>query len=172
MTDAMATRHETRIRVRYTECDPMGVAHHSVYAVWLEMARTEMLRATGRTYAAMEAAGAFLVITRLDLRYRRPIRYDDLLEVCVWVERSTAARVDHGYEITLIEPGTPSSTESNPTGAGGVETAGGVLADAAPGIAPPAVPAGTVCTTATTQLACVGADGRVRPMPEWLRGIG
>ena len=36
------------IRVRYCECDPMGVVHHTVYPVWFEMGRTELLRDTGR----------------------------------------------------------------------------------------------------------------------------
>ena len=37
------------IRVRYCECGPMGVVHHTVYHVWFEMGRTELLRGTGRT---------------------------------------------------------------------------------------------------------------------------
>ena len=36
---------ETKITVRYAETDQMGVAHHSVYAVWYEVARTEFSRA-------------------------------------------------------------------------------------------------------------------------------
>ena len=31
-------------RVRYAECDPMGYVHHTVFPVWFEMARTELLR--------------------------------------------------------------------------------------------------------------------------------
>ena len=38
------------LRVRYPECDPMNVAHHSAYAVWLELARTELLREQGLAY--------------------------------------------------------------------------------------------------------------------------
>lgn len=34
---------ETEIRVRYNECDPMGVVHHAIYPVWFEMGRTELL---------------------------------------------------------------------------------------------------------------------------------
>ena len=35
---------ETKITVRYAETDQMGVAHHSVYAVWYEVARTEFAK--------------------------------------------------------------------------------------------------------------------------------
>ena len=31
---------ETKVKVRYQETDQMGVAHHSVYPIWYEEART------------------------------------------------------------------------------------------------------------------------------------
>ena len=52
--------HDTAIRVRYCECDPMGVVHHANYAIWFEMGRTEMLRSQGGNYRDLEAAGRFL----------------------------------------------------------------------------------------------------------------
>ena len=54
------------VRVRYAECDPMRVAHHSVYATWFELARTELLRARGLAYRECEAAGVFFVGLGLD----------------------------------------------------------------------------------------------------------
>ena len=94
-----------RIRVRYCECDPMGVAHHAAYAPWLEIARTEMLRESGVTYADMERAGVFLVITRLECRYRRPIYYDDLVEVRTRVVGGSKVKIQHEYEIVVVEGG-------------------------------------------------------------------
>ena len=69
------------MRVRYCECDPMGVAHHSACVAWFEMGRTELLRGTGITYRAMEEAGMLLVVTKLEIRYKLPGRYDDELVV-------------------------------------------------------------------------------------------
>ena len=43
------------IRVRYAECDPMQIAHHASYPVWMEMGRTELLRAQGANYRECEA---------------------------------------------------------------------------------------------------------------------
>lgn len=40
----MPASHSIIFRVRYNECDPMSVAHHTAYPVWFEMGRTEMLR--------------------------------------------------------------------------------------------------------------------------------
>ncbi|MEY5033287.1 MAG: Acyl-CoA thioester hydrolase YbgC, partial [Planctomycetota bacterium] len=64
--------HSIEVRVRYPECDPMGVVHHAVYPIWFEMGRTEMLRAAGGSYRDMEAAGVFLAVVRLEVRFRRP----------------------------------------------------------------------------------------------------
>ena len=69
------------VRVRYVECDPMRVAHHSSYVAWLEMSRTELLRARGFAYKDLEASGVLMVVARLSLKYRRPARYDDVLDV-------------------------------------------------------------------------------------------
>ncbi len=35
------------MRVRYNECDPMGFVHHCNYLTYMEIGRTEMLRASG-----------------------------------------------------------------------------------------------------------------------------
>jgi acyl-CoA thioester hydrolase len=132
-----------QIRVRYCECDPMGVAHHAAYAPWLEIARTELLRATGTTYADLERAGTFLVITELTVRYRRPIFYDDVVEVRTRVAGGSRVKIEHRYEIVVLEDGAH----------------GGNGATRIPG---------ELVTSAATTLVCVGKDGKVQPLPEWL----
>ena len=87
------------VRVRYCECDPMGVAHHSVFPVWFEMARTELLRRTGASYRDVEASGVYLVVARLNVRYRRPARYDDELTVRVETVPSGGIKLEHRYEV-------------------------------------------------------------------------
>lgn len=91
--------HSTMIRVRYCECDPMGVAHHSVYAVWFEIGRTELLRAQGGDYRSLEARGVFLAVAKLDVRYRRPARYDDVLELTTHLEDVGHVKIEHRYEL-------------------------------------------------------------------------
>jgi acyl-CoA thioester hydrolase len=91
--------HEIEVRVRYPECDPMGFVHHAVYPVWLEMGRTEMLRASGGDYRALEEAGVFLAVVRLDLRYRRPARYDDLVRVRTHLLAPGPVKIEHSYEV-------------------------------------------------------------------------
>jgi acyl-CoA thioester hydrolase len=138
-----------QVRVRYCECDPMGVAHHASYAPWLEIGRTELLRDVGASYAAMERSGFYLVVTRLELRYRRPIRYDDLVEVRTVVESTTRIKIRHAYELVLVERD-----------------------GRAPDRTDPAVPRDLVCSVGSSELACVSRDGRPRELPAWLSGGG
>ena len=88
------------IRVRYPECDPMGVAHHTAYPVWFEMGRTELLRqGSGLRYRDLEAQGVFFAVTRLDVRYKHPARYDDLLTLRTRITGTGRARIEHTYEL-------------------------------------------------------------------------
>ncbi len=87
------------IRVRYCECDPMGVVHHTVYPVWFEMGRTELLRSTGRTYRELEAQGILLAVVKLEVRYRAPARYDDLLELRTTLRSAGHVKIEHDYEL-------------------------------------------------------------------------
>jgi acyl-CoA thioester hydrolase len=90
---------EITIRVRYAETDRMGLLHHANYPIYFEQGRTELLRTLGFTYRDLEDQGFLLVLARLDVRYRVPARYDDLLTLETRVIRTTAVRIEHGYRV-------------------------------------------------------------------------
>ena len=90
---------ETTIRVRYAETDAMGVVHHAAYVPWLELARTEWMRARGQTYADFERDGFALPVTELSVRYHSPARYDDLVVVRGWVEEVRSRGITFRYEV-------------------------------------------------------------------------
>jgi acyl-CoA thioester hydrolase len=92
--------HTTTHRVRYDECDPMGFVHHSKYLQYFEIGRTELLRASGGRYREMESAGQYVVVIRVDCRYRRPARYDDLINIHTRIQKVTAAKIIHHYQVT------------------------------------------------------------------------
>ena len=48
---------ETEIVVRYQETDQMGVVHHSVYPIWFECGRTDLIQKAGITYGQLEKDG-------------------------------------------------------------------------------------------------------------------
>ena len=100
---------EVSIRVRYAETDRMGLLHHANYLVYFEQGRTELLRSCGLTYKELEDQGFLLVLSKIEVRYRSPARYDDLLTLKTSVVRTTAVRIDHRYELfrdgTLLAEG-------------------------------------------------------------------
>ena len=96
-----ARQHEVEVRVRYAECDAMGYLHHAKYFEYFELARTGLLRHKGHRYRDLEAEGVFFVVARIECRFKRPIRYDDVVVVRTEVTRTTRARVEHRYEILL-----------------------------------------------------------------------
>ena len=86
---------ETRIRVRYAETDRMGLVHHANYLVYFEQARTELLRTLGATYKDMEDQGYYLVVSKIEVRYRSPAHYDDVLTIRTTVTRTSPVRLEH-----------------------------------------------------------------------------
>ena len=92
-------RHTITLRVRYPEVDAMGYLHHSRHLQYFELGRVELLRARGHRYADLEAAGVFFVVVKADLKYRRPARYDDEVELTTTLARATSVRYDHTYEL-------------------------------------------------------------------------
>jgi acyl-CoA thioester hydrolase len=90
---------EITIRVRYAETDRMGLLHHANYLVYFEQGRTELLRARGISYRDLEDQGFLLVLTRVQVRYRSPARYDDLLTLRTTVVRTTSVKIEHRYEV-------------------------------------------------------------------------
>lgn len=87
------------IRVRYAECDPMQIAHHASYPVWMEIGRTELLRAQGANYRDCEASGVFFAVARMNIRYKRPARYDDELSLEVIGLPCEGVKVEHRYRL-------------------------------------------------------------------------
>jgi acyl-CoA thioester hydrolase len=96
----MLREHEIEIRVRYQETDPMGLLHHANYFTYYEIGRTELLRASGGSYRRMEQEGLFVVVVRVENRYHKPARYDDLLRIRTVVKRITSAKIEHEYLVT------------------------------------------------------------------------
>ncbi|HVZ95044.1 MAG TPA: thioesterase family protein, partial [Phycisphaerales bacterium] len=45
--------------------------------------------------------GIFLVVTRIEVKYKRPARYDDELVLCSRVSGGGRARLDHEYELWI-----------------------------------------------------------------------
>jgi acyl-CoA thioester hydrolase len=76
----------------------MGIAHHGSYVAWFEEARTEWLRARGKTYRQLEDEGNLLQIVEFECRYHRPVDYDDIVAIAVRPAATGKAAVVLEYE--------------------------------------------------------------------------
>ena len=86
------------VRVYYDDTDAAGVVYHSNYLKYMERARTDWLRQAG--FAQRELASeALFVVRRADVRFQRPARLDDMLEVSVHLAESGGARLEFVQDI-------------------------------------------------------------------------
>src|ERR1044071_1461667 len=92
-------RSTVDIEVRYVETDQMGVVHHANYAVWFELARTRLCALTGFHYADIEKMGYLLMVTGLEVRYRRSARYGDTVAVTCRAQRLASRGLRFAYEV-------------------------------------------------------------------------
>ena len=90
---------QTELRVRYGETDQMGVVYHGVYAQYFEVGRTEWLRKFGVTYKQMENEGIMLPVISLNINFKRPARYDDLIKVKTQLSEKPTAKISFNYEL-------------------------------------------------------------------------
>jgi acyl-CoA thioester hydrolase len=71
-------------RVYWEDTDAGGVVFYANYLKFFERARTEWLRAAGHSQQRLrDETGTIFVVAETHLRYLRPARLDDLLDVTV-----------------------------------------------------------------------------------------
>ena len=101
--------HISEIKVRYAETDQMKFAHHSVYVVWFELARIELMRKLGLNYVQMEKDGFLLPVLEIGVKYYKPAFFDDELQIVAEFLGFTKARFRINYYVkrddTLISEG-------------------------------------------------------------------
>lgn len=91
--------HETKIRVRYSETDQMGIVYHGNYAQYLEIGRIEWLRNFGVSYKKMEEQGVMLPVISLSINYKKSARYDDVVYVKTQLSKMPTATIEFNFEI-------------------------------------------------------------------------
>lgn len=103
-----AMRPVASARVLYADTDKMGIVYHATYLRYLELARVELLRGAGLSYARMEDDGFGLPLTDVAVHYESPARYDDEMTMHAALVRATKVRVWFQYRITAVRSGDPS----------------------------------------------------------------
>jgi acyl-CoA thioester hydrolase len=90
--------------VLYGDTDQMGVVYYANYLRFFEGARGEWIRTLGLSYAEIEERGIFLPVLEVGIRYLKPARYDDVLEIPMVVSHT---RVKVRFEYKIYRQGSP-----------------------------------------------------------------
>src|SRR5436309_2711176 len=91
-------RATTKVRVRYKDTDCMQIVYYGNYLTYFEVGRVEFLRAQGFPMSDVDRK-VHLPVVEAVVRYVRPARLDDLLEVRCWVSERRRASFRFAYEI-------------------------------------------------------------------------
>lgn len=89
----------TRIKVRYAETDKMGIAYHSNYYIWFEVARGDFIKKLDITYNEMEKMGILMPLVETYCKYSRPAKYDDDLIVETSIGKLTPVKIIFNYKV-------------------------------------------------------------------------
>lgn len=81
-------------RVYYDNTDATGVVYHAEYLKFFERTRTEWLRACGLEQDQMrQEQGVLFLVSRLQLDFQRPARFNQLVQVDCSLERLRRASI-------------------------------------------------------------------------------
>ncbi len=86
----------TSIRTCYADVDQMGFVYYGNYPKFYEIARTETIRSLGISYKEMEERGIMMPVVEINLHYKRPAHYDEVLSIHTFVKE-----IPRGPKITF-----------------------------------------------------------------------
>lgn len=91
--------HDTPFRVPYGDVDRMGFFYHSHYVELFDLGRTELMRHMGLPNAEIEAAGVMLPVLKVEVNYKNPAYYDDLLTIRTTLREIPGVKIKFDYEV-------------------------------------------------------------------------
>ena len=106
-----------RVRTRFAETDAMGVVHHAAYLPYLEEAHVAYLRSIGHPYdrgASGDRRGGWwrwprehgrhgprIPVVEVWVRYHRPLRFDEVVDVSLVVGHTSRATFQIAYLLSV-----------------------------------------------------------------------
>jgi acyl-CoA thioester hydrolase len=88
--------------VRDYECDLQGIVNNATYQNYLEHARHQFLKAKGIDFAEVTARGIFLIVVRIEIDYKSPLKSGDNYRVDLRLERVSRIRFAFVQEIVRL----------------------------------------------------------------------
>lgn len=94
----------THVRVRYKDTDCMKIVYYGNYLTYFEVGRVEFLRQHGHPISDVDPR-IHIPVVEATVKYLKPARLDDLLEVRCWISDRRRASFTFSYEVAHAESG-------------------------------------------------------------------
>lgn len=95
----------TRIRIRYSDVDRMGLLYHVNYLEYFEVGRSDWIRWFWKPYKEIEDAGYALVAIEVFIKYLSPGCYDEEIDIVVTAVEWGHSRLIFEYAMTRVYDG-------------------------------------------------------------------
>ena len=93
MTKEDNNPYKLKFAVRDYECDLQGVVNNANYQHYLEHARHQFLISKGISFVQLHDEGIDLIVTKVEIEYKFPLRSCDEFIVTVEIQREGNARI-------------------------------------------------------------------------------
>jgi len=87
------------MRVTYSDCTLGNHVYYSRYLDFLEAARGEFHRFIGFPLIELQREDTIFPVIECALKYLKPARYDDVLEIQLWISKLSPVRLTFEYEL-------------------------------------------------------------------------
>ena len=94
-----------RRKAQYHETDQMGIIHHSNYVKWMEEARIDFMKEMGFGYGEVENRGIVSPVAGVSVSYKKPVLFDDMVEISVSVRKYSGSVLALDYEFFVVTRG-------------------------------------------------------------------
>jgi len=93
--------HVSEFRVYYEDTDMAGIVYYANYLKFLERARSDLVRRAGIDQLAMRDAGLTFAVARVEVIFRSPARFGDVMRIQTHLGRIGGATVAMKQEISV-----------------------------------------------------------------------
>jgi acyl-CoA thioester hydrolase len=93
------------VRVTWSDTDAAQIVHYSKYFVFFERAEEELYRSLGFSFTDLASKGLCFPRVEAFCQYKKPARFNDLLEVELTIEELKEKSVKYGFKVNNKETG-------------------------------------------------------------------
>ncbi len=90
---------KTEVRIRFSEIDPLGIVWHGTYVKYFEDGREDFGRKYDLNYLDYFKAGLITPIVKLDVNYKKDLKYGESIIVETRYVDSPAAKIIFKYRL-------------------------------------------------------------------------